>query len=397
MPDSESSLTSRAASLVQVIGQYDVVREASWKSGSLLHHKVPRLVNRTRSKFSRNTGVSGNPSSAHSHAETESDPLELRPATGVENPVLTACDVTDFGRADGVADPFILIDEDGQWHMFMEVYNRGRSPTAAIGHATSPDGDTWEYDAIVLEGEVHLSFPYVFEWNGTNYMIPDSWDRRADCGSATLYEARKFPETWTPVSTLVTEDRPIHDVVVFRWRDAWWAIGGDERDLYAYHSSRLRADDWVPHAENPVVTDRPRAARPAGRPLGRNDYILAPFQDCARQYGDKVRAFKITDLTPTSYDDVEVASSPLLGESGTSLGWNSGKMHHVDARYDGGKWRCAVDGNIGLGKAIFGTNWAIGMYESREQATTPSGAEGKPALTCVHTCDIYADTRRSLR
>jgi hypothetical protein len=38
-------------------------------------------------------------------------------------------------------------------------------------------------------------------------------------------------------------------------------------------------------------------------------------------------------------------------------------MHHVDAWLFEDRWLCAVDGNVGLGKPLFGDHWAIGLYE----------------------------------
>src|SRR5688572_924170 len=78
----------------------------------------------------------------------------LEPATAVANPVITRDSVTDV-QAFFVADPFML-KVDGTWHMFFEVMNR-RTGRGEIGLATSRDGITWTYQAIVLREPVHLS------------------------------------------------------------------------------------------------------------------------------------------------------------------------------------------------------------------------------------------------
>ena len=100
-----------------------------------------------------------------------SSPLRLRHARGATNPVLTREDVSDV-RALFVADPFLL--RVGKvWHMFFEVYNFD-SDRGEIAWATSPDGFVWEYQKIVLRESFHLSYPYVFEWQGEYYMIPET-------------------------------------------------------------------------------------------------------------------------------------------------------------------------------------------------------------------------------
>src|SRR4051812_33273086 len=88
-------------------------------------------------------------------------PLQLAPAPGAGNPVISAASVTDV-PARFVADPFML-RENSLWHMFFEVLN-DRNDRGEIGLATSPDGLTWQYRQIVLAEPFHLSYPYVFRW-----------------------------------------------------------------------------------------------------------------------------------------------------------------------------------------------------------------------------------------
>jgi hypothetical protein len=99
-------------------------------------------------------------------------PLRLGPPAGARNPVLTRDDVSDVPAA-FVADPF-LIRVDGKWHMFFEVMN-WLTRLGEIGHAVSDDGVTWAYQQIVLSEPFHLSYPYVFEWKGDYFMIPESY------------------------------------------------------------------------------------------------------------------------------------------------------------------------------------------------------------------------------
>ena len=64
-------------------------------------------------------------------------------------------------------------------------------------------------------------------------------------------------------------------------------------------------------------------------------------QDCYPTYGRAVRAFRITDISATTYAE-EVLEAPVVAASGT--GWNSEGMHHVDAqRTHAGRWIAVVD------------------------------------------------------
>lgn len=92
---------------------------------------------------------------------------------------------------------------------------------------------------------------------------------------------------------------------------------------------------------------------------------MAFYQDCAARYGDAVRAYEITALSPSAYADRECLDAPLLEGTDERFGWNSGAMHHVDPWHTGEGWRCAVDGNVGFGRSLLSDqHWAIGMYVS---------------------------------
>ena len=345
------------------------VRRTSWTAGELVHRRLAACLDANhspRKTIPRTTDERIRP--AHLDAAAGTRPFRPRPLDSASNPVLTAADVTDYGAVEYVADPFLFPTDGGTWHLFFEIFNRDRRPTAVIGHATSTDrGRSWEYDRVVLRDEIHLAFPYVFEWDGAFYMIPDRWNRDRPA-RVRIYRTESLPAGWRPVSTIVRPDRELADCIVFRWNDRWWAMLGsnDGRyDVYLYYSDDLLNEEWTPHERNPVVTGRPEAGRPAGRPIVGNDEALIFFQDCAAQYGDKVRAFDVERLSPTEYADRERPESPVLEASGRRLGWNSGRMHHIDPWHTPHGWRCAVDGNIGFGRRAFHPgHWSIGMYRA---------------------------------
>ncbi len=124
------------------------------------------------------------------------EPFDLVPAVP-DNPVLVASDVTD-GYAALVADPFIF-HEDDTWYMFFEAYMYN-PPAGRICLATSSDGLAWTYDRVVLDDGTHHSFPCVFKYDGSYYMVPESsaQDR------IPLYRAANFPYDWEYVATLVS-------------------------------------------------------------------------------------------------------------------------------------------------------------------------------------------------
>lgn len=266
---------------------------------------------------------------------------DLAPAPGAANPVLTAASVTDVPAA-FVADPFMIPDAGGWW-MFFEILNR-RSRRGEIGLAASRDGFSWEYQRVVLREPFHLSYPYVFEWEGQYYMIPETGETR----TVRLYRAREFPFEWEFIETLAS-GRSFVDASVFRHGGRWWMFTETSGAL-PFGELRLYGSDdlfggWSEHPASPLRVDDPVSSRPGGRVIEEGGRLLRFSQNCATRYGLDVRAFEIEVLTPTEYRERHVAELPVLCGSGS--GWNEHGMHQLDAhRLDDGRVIACVDGWI---------------------------------------------------
>lgn len=264
---------------------------------------------------------------------TGDSPYHLSPAAQVPN--LTRANVTDV-PATFVADPFMI--HTGSWHMFFEVLTR--SNKGEIGLATSDDGLNWTYNQIVLREAFHLSYPYVFEWQGAHYMIPETLGANAVC----LYEADDFPTRWSLKAKLI--EGQCADPSIVRFADRWWLFTCSTP--YQHDTLRLYFADeltgpWREHPKSPIIRNDKCRARPAGRVLKLEDKLIRFAQDCVPLYGSRVRAFDIIELTTTHYVEVENLASPILQPSGA--GWNALGMHHVDAHQQtDGSWLACVDG-----------------------------------------------------
>jgi len=268
---------------------------------------------------------------------TGPSPLALAPAPGITNPVLTRDDVMD-ACALMIADPFMLKVAD-IWYMFFELYNR-RSH-GEIGCATSSDGLRWAYHSIVLAEPFHLSYPYVFEWEAEYYMIPES----VHAAEVRLYRARRFPDQWEFVGPLL-KDHAYADSSIARYNDRWWmwteSSQGRSDTLRLYSTTDL-LKPWQEHPRSPIVEWDPERARPAGRIVVVGGQLVRFAQVCFPTYGTEVRAFEITELSPTAYQERAVGPDGIVKPSGS--GWNKFGMHHLDAHcLDNGHWIACVDG-----------------------------------------------------
>ena len=276
-----------------------------------------------------------------------SSPFSLEDPDDIDNPVLTPQDITDVS-AEFVADPF-MIQRQNKWFMFFEVMNKDTNQ-GDIGLASSVDGVSWNYDQIVLDETFHLSFPYVFNWKGDYYMVPET----SDAGAIRLYRADTFPTHWSFEGDLV-EGRFV-DTTVFHHAGKWWLFTTKPHPnsyaVYLYHANDLPGP-WLEHPNNPVVEYRPQGARSAGRVLEFGGKIIRYIQDIYPVYGQNVRGYEVSLLSETDYQEAPVSETPVIGASGQ--GWNGLGMHTLDPHQIGeNEWIAVVDGYGQNRRLVFG-------------------------------------------
>jgi hypothetical protein len=203
------------------------------------------------------------------------------------------------------ADPFPVVSEGRQWIFFEEFPFRGPH-----GHIS-----VLEIDAEgrvgparpVLRLDYHLSYPFVFNFEGEWYMVPETLSRR----SVELFRARRFPDAWEHVGAMLTDVEAV-DPTIEEIDGRWWLFIGvqlpgtlDPSALQLYHGPSPLGP-WTPHRYNPVRVDA-RGARPAGRLFRKNGILYRPGQDCAPRYGSATIVHRIDEITPTSYRETAVS------------------------------------------------------------------------------------------
>jgi len=270
---------------------------------------------------------------------TGSSPFDLHDPEMISNPVLTGKNVTDVD-ARFVADPF-LVPDTNRWYLFFEILNRATSQ-GDLGYAESEDGQSWEYKKMIIDEPFHLSYPYVFQWEGQYFLIPESGEDL----SIRLYRATSFPEEWQFVKRLLHGEHYV-DPSIFRYNNIWWmfySISGFNDALNLYYSDELTGN-WIAHPLNPIVKSDKNISRPGGRVIIHDGRPYRFTQDAEPRYGIQVFAFEIEELTKTSYKERMVSQKPVVTMSGE--GWNAYGMHHVDPHFFNGNWIAAVDGRCG--------------------------------------------------
>ncbi|MBD0319201.1 MAG: hypothetical protein ICV87_02640 [Gemmatimonadetes bacterium] len=200
------------------------------------------------------------------------------------------------------ADPFPIVVDGRAYIFFEELIHGGRGHISAIEvTADGPAGPAFR----VLERPYHLSYPFLFRWNGSLYMLPESSANR----TVELYRCVSFPGEWV-LEKVLLEDIHAVDATLAEIDGRWWmfanvATGGmsDFDNLHLFYAD-TPLGPWTPHAQNPVQSDV-RRARPAGAIQRRDGRLIRPGQDSSVRYGYAISLNEIVELTPERYHEVE--------------------------------------------------------------------------------------------
>ncbi len=197
------------------------------------------------------------------------------------------------------ADPFVF-EKDGTPYILYERYRFSREHGHLAAFRLTADGGV-EDCGRVLSADTHLAYPYVFEWQGTLYCLPES----AIGGELALYRVDGIPGTLSRVATLMPDVSAV-DPTIFRHDERWWlaftdVATGSNETLYLHHAE-TPLGPWTPHAQNPVKRDI-GSARPAGTPFTCDGMLYRPAQDCSATYGGRIAMNRVTELTPDRFSE----------------------------------------------------------------------------------------------
>ncbi|KAL8538755.1 hypothetical protein ACS0TY_000676 [Phlomoides rotata] len=265
----------------------------------------------------------------------------------VANPVITCASLSDAGfPSNFVADPFLYIQGD-IIYLFYETKNP-ITMQGDIGVSQSTDnGSTWQQLGIALNEDWHLSYPYVFDFNGIIYMLPEGSEK----GDLRLYRATDFPLKWTLEKIMI--ERPLVDSSIVPHDGKFWLFGSDHSGISNTKNGQLELwysssplGPWKPHKKNPIYnTDTALGARSGGRPFAYNGNLYRIGQDCGETYGRKTRVFKVEILTIDEFKEVEVPLGIEESMKGKNA-WNGARNHHLDVQQLGtGDWIAVLDGD----------------------------------------------------
>ncbi len=232
------------------------------------------------------------------------------------------------------ADPHV-IEFGGKYFVFVEEYLY-KKQRAYISVIEFDEQGHWKKPVMVLERDYHLSYPFVFEFDGRYYMVPESSANK----TIELYECTEFPYKWNFKMTLMENVNAV-DTTIFRYQDKWWLFTGMQEDeellpfvkLNLFSSTELFTRNWVPHPRNPIEANMTKA-RSAGNLYLKDGKIIRPSQNCSKSYGYGFYLNEVLQLSEYDYKEKTVMSvipdwnRKILG---THTYVSEGKLTVIDA------------------------------------------------------------------
>ena len=206
-----------------------------------------------------------------------------------------------------LADPFV-IHRKGEHYCFLEDYDyalcRGRISVYKINM------QGYEDLGLALNEDFHLSYPFIFEFDGEIYMCPETHE----ANDVRIYKCIEFPLDWKLEKIILKNIKSAY-TNIFQKNGKWWLMTSvaksNEADcsstLHIYMSDNPITDEWVPHKFYPVIFD-PRRARNAGLIIENNEIFRVNQRQGFDSYGVELAISRIESINSNEYIEYEECS-----------------------------------------------------------------------------------------
>lgn len=204
------------------------------------------------------------------------------------------------------ADPF-LFDYNGKEYLFVEMFDRKKNK-GSIGYAELKNPKKMKFRQCI-ELPYHLSYPCIYEFGGDIYMIPECYQSE----SVVSYKCISFPDKW--VLDKVITDKIAVDTTPYNM---------DGECVYFttfFKSKNKRFHDNLYMIDSKGIRQLKSEdlhSRSAGNIFRHKDIIIRPSQNCEREYGSGLVFSQIDCLTKTDYSDHELICIYPPSANGTS-------------------------------------------------------------------------------
>ncbi len=199
-----------------------------------------------------------------------------------------------------LADPF-PVEHEGRNYIFAEEYSYKKRIGRISAYAVTESGCTRL--GLALSEAFHLSFPYVFRYNGVLYMCPET----SAIKEIRLYRCVDFPLRWEHCATLM-QGVSAADTVIFEKEGCWWMLTNIDSSGLGDHSSELHvfcadsplSPEWKPCASGPVI-DSPLCARNGGLLVDSSGIFRVAQKQGFNVYGEAASVRRVVHLAEDGY------------------------------------------------------------------------------------------------
>lgn len=211
------------------------------------------------------------------------------------------------------ADPF-LIHHNGTIYLFAEHMLRSRG-IGSIAVCKFNGKHFGKWSDVIIE-DFHMSYPNVFSYENSFYMIPETSGAR----QLMLYRAVSFPYQWE-VDTVLLKDIVLVDTS-FILEENGRSLLLFSHDVSSEHAAlrtyRLDLKSKTISDIDPLLLCA-SDARPGGNPLYISDELFRPLQDCQNRYGERLLVYRAKNNCKLLYDEEAIGT---IGAKNTKLDHN---------------------------------------------------------------------------
>jgi len=221
-----------------------------------------------------------------------------------------------------LADPFVIRRREKDY-CFVEEYNYDKEKGCISVYELR--NNTSERLGEAINESFHLSFPFLFPFEGKLYMCPET----NQTNDIRVYENIEFPLKWKLSKTLIN-NVSASDTMIFQKDNMWWmftnidpvAANDHSSMLFIFYADSPISDTWLPHGRNPVIVDSSKA-RNGGMLIHEGCIYRVSQKQSFGFYGAGTTINKIDVLNKNEY--VETEFCPVKPEFFS----NVGGTHHM--------------------------------------------------------------------
>lgn len=190
------------------------------------------------------------------------------------------------------ADPFLFY-YNGKNYLFFEMYDRLKRK-GCLGYRIISDNGSIGKMHKMIEEDIHLSYPYVFQKNQDIYLMPES----SKSSSQIIFKSNFFPHKWEKLDSLY--NGKIVDCTPIIFNDKKYALGTIVQNLdNVSNLSVFSFDDKLKYLY--TVKNDSSNSRNGGKIFEYNGNFVRVSQDCEKGYGSCLNFNIIKELLNDSY------------------------------------------------------------------------------------------------